>query len=118
MTDKQQAPHDFLPLTATEFHILLVLAHKPLHGYGIMQTIEMQTEGVVTLGPGTLYTTIKRLSEREWIEETDPPADADDTRRKYYQLTSFGHRVTQAEANRLSSLIDRARSLGLLGGMT
>ena len=115
MPESNKHPQDFLPLTSTEFHILLVLADKPLHGYGIMQTIEKQTDAVVILGPGNLYTTIKRLLEREWIEETTPPADADDTRRKYYELTSFGKRIVRAEANRLSSLINHAKSLGLVG---
>ena len=109
-------PQEFLPLTATEFHILLVLADKPLHGYGVKQKIEEQSDGAVKLGPGTLYTTIKRLLERDWIVEIDTPGDADDPRRRYYELTAFGDRVVRAEAARLSSLVTQAQSLGLLGG--
>lgn len=116
MAKTAREPEDFLPLTATEFHIMLVLADDKLHGYGIMQEIDAQTEGVVSMGPGTLYTTIKRLLEREWIEETDPPENADDPRRKYYTLTAFGNRVVAAEARRLAASVATARKLGLLGG--
>jgi len=116
MAKTAKEPEDFLPLTVTEFHIMLVLADDDLHGYGIMQTIEEQTNGVITMGPGTLYTTIKRLLERGWIQETEPPAHADDPRRKYYTLTAFGNRVVSAEARRIAASVETARSLGLLGG--
>ena len=116
MSKTVKEPDEFLPLTPTEFHIMLVLADDILHGYGIMQRIEDESKGALTLGPGTLYTTIKRLLERGWIEETDAPSDADDTRRKYYRLTSFGSRVLRAEAVRLASLVETARTLGLIGG--
>lgn len=114
MTTKQ--PEDFLPLTPAEFHILMVLAGGDRHGYGIMQDIETQTNGALQLGPGTLYTTLKRLLERGWIEEIDAPPTAEDPRRKYYTLTKFGERLVRAEANRLANAVNTARQLGLLGG--
>ena len=95
---------------------MLVLADEPLHGYVIMQRVEADTQGKVRIGAGTLYTTIKRLLDRGWIEEVDPPANADDPRRKYYTLTPFGGRVLRAEAQRLAQAVRTARSLGLLGG--
>jgi DNA-binding PadR family transcriptional regulator len=81
-----------------------------------MQEVETRSKGSMQLGPGTLYTTIKRLLEREWIEEIEAPATSDDPRRKYYRLTSFGERVVRAEADRLAALVDQARRLGLVGG--
>ena len=116
MAKTLKEPEDFLPLTPAEFHILMVLADNDLHGYGIMQEIESHTDGAITLGPGTLYTTIKRLLERGWIEEVSAPPHADDPRRKYYRLTPFGGRVVRAEAERLAQVVRTARNLGLLGG--
>jgi DNA-binding PadR family transcriptional regulator len=116
MAKAAKEPDDFLPLTPAEFHILMVLADDDLHGYGIMQHIEAHTNGTITLGPGTLYTTIKRLLERGWIAEVDAPPTADDPRRKYYSLTPFGNRVVRAEAERLMQAVATARELGLLGG--
>ena len=116
MAQSAKTPDDFLPLTPAEFHIMIVLADNDLHGYGIMQEVEAQTNGLIQMGPGTLYSTIKRLLERNWIEEIDAPDSAEDPRRKYYRLTPFGNRVTRAEAQRLALAVETARGLGLLGG--
>ena len=43
-----------------EFHVLLALSDGPRHGYGIMQDVEALTAGELTIGPGTLYSMIKR----------------------------------------------------------
>jgi hypothetical protein len=43
-----------LTLTPIAFQILLALAKKPQHGYGIKLDIEERTEGQLSLGSGTL----------------------------------------------------------------
>lgn len=54
-------------LTETTFLILLATCN-PMHGYGIMQFIENETSGRVTLGAGTLYGAISTLQKKHWIE--------------------------------------------------
>ena len=49
---KSQSPQELLPLTQPVFHILLALADEERHGYGIMQDVAQQTDGVLQLGPG------------------------------------------------------------------
>ncbi len=115
MAQVAREPEDFLPLKAAEFHILMVLADQERHGYGIMQQIEAETSGAIVLGPGTLYTTIKRLLKRGLIEEVDAPVHADDPRRKYYGLTPLGGQVIRAEVERLAQLLRKAEQIGLLG---
>ena len=44
----------------------------------------------MTLGPATLYRTLKELLEEGLIETAEPPADETDGRRKYYRLTPDG----------------------------
>lgn len=92
------------------FHILLTLAAGERHGYAIMQ--DLQAAGV-RMGPGTLYGTIKRLIEQDWIEETAPPEAADE-RRRYYRITRSGRTALAGEAERLAALVDRAAALGVL----
>ena len=72
-------PESFLPLTPAKFHILLALARGEQHGYAIMVDVEARTGGSFTLGPGTLYGSIKRMLQSELIEEIL----GDDPRRKY-----------------------------------
>ncbi len=50
-----------LPLTPAVFHILLALSTGERHGYGIMKQVEVNSEGKVTMGPGTLYGSLKRM---------------------------------------------------------
>ena len=53
-----------LPLRPAVFHILVVLAEGERHGYAIKQEVVERTDGVVKMGPGTLYESIQRMLVR------------------------------------------------------
>lgn len=109
-------PEGFLPLSNAEFHILLAIADSELHGYAIMQEVRESTNGVVRLGPGTLYRCVQDLSRKGLIEESDRClAPGEDQRRRYYRLSSMGTRVLSAEARRLSEVVAIAKSKQVLG---
>ncbi len=99
-------------VTPAEFYILLALAGDDRHGYAIMQQVETDSEGAVTLGPGTLYTAIRRLLAYGYIREVESriDPDLDDARRKYYRLTAAGRAAAAAEAERLAGLVRLARA--------
>jgi DNA-binding PadR family transcriptional regulator len=109
-------PESLLPLSPAAFHILLALIDGEKHGYGIMQETARRSERRVTLGPGTLYRSIRRLLEDGLIEESDerPAPELDDERRHYYRITPFGLRVAGAEARRLAALVRAAELKHLL----
>lgn len=115
MGEESKQPKDLLPLTPAVLNILLALAGGERHGYGIMREVREGTDGLVRLGPGTLYTAIKRLLENGLIEESDerPDADIDDQRRRYYRLTDFGERVISTEVERLEGVVKKARNQGI-----
>ncbi len=112
----------FLPLPASVMHIIVALADGEKHGYAIMRDVAAVSGGVVKMGSGTLYGSIKRMLDQQLIEEADerPDPALDDQRRRYYRLTALGRRVGAAEYDRLASLIDaaRLRRLGLILGGT
>lgn len=116
MNGPNNDPESFLPLSPAVFHILLALADGERHGYGIMQEVEIRTEGRVRLGPGTLYGAIKRMLEKGVVEETEerPDPELNDERRRYYRLTDFGRRVLSAEVTRLGRLLRQAQAKQLL----
>jgi len=87
-------------LTETTFLVLLA-TFNPIHGYGIMQFIENETGGRVTLGAGTLYGTINTLLKKKWIE---PAGNNNDTVKKDYIITELGKRIAVDEHKRLISL--------------
>lgn len=104
-----------LPLSPQVFHILLCLAPGEAHGYGIILEVEQATDGVIRLGPGTLYSALKRLLADGLVEESPTRRPAgEDERRRYYRLTTAGRRLLGAEAARLSRAVASARRSGLL----
>ena len=76
-----------------------------------MQAVENSSNGIVRMGPATLYGTLKRLVDQGFAEEvTHPAARHDDQRRRYYRLTDQGRQVCAAEAERLAGLVRITRS--------
>lgn len=103
-----------LPLPRESFQILVSLADGDRHGYSILQEVTERTEGRQKLSPSTLYTTIRRLLDQGFIEESAAPSASNDERRRYYRLTGAGREVARAEARRLERLLESARASGLL----
>jgi len=96
-------------------HVLIAIGTEERHGYAIMREIARMTEGATRLGPGGVYTTIKRLLDDGLIEECDerPDRELDDQRRRYYRLTAIGRAVAAAEVRRLETLVRAARPWAL-----
>jgi len=100
------------------YQILLSLADTDRHGYGIMQEVDGRTSGEVSLGPGTLYRSIKRLRKGGLIESADVPGGdtAEDDRRRVYRITPAGRDALQDEARRLERLVAHAHLKRVIGG--
>src|SRR6188472_1075797 len=98
---------DRAPLPQSAIHVLIAIGPREMHGYAIMSEIDRITEGAVKVGPGTLYTSIKRLLASGLLEETHERRDPalDDQRRRYYRLTAAGRQVASAEVRRLRALV-------------
>jgi len=99
-------------LTTSAFYILLSLSIQDRHGYEILKDVTLSSAGRVKMGPGILYTTLKRLLEVGLIVEVDGRADADrdDSRRRYYRLTHQGRAVLASELERMEQALKVART--------
>jgi len=99
------------PLTPAVFHILLALSSGERHGYGIMKQVEADSQGKVTMGPGTLYGSLKRMLDAGLVRESDKRVDPemDDERRIYYQITGMGAEALAAELARYQRIITIAQ---------
>jgi DNA-binding PadR family transcriptional regulator len=88
-----------------DYHILLVLSAGERHGYAIMNEVAEVTEGATKFGPGTLYTSIRRLLTSGLIEESRnrPDPRINDEPRRYYRLTAMGQKVLAAESERFAA---------------
>ena len=109
--DTTAQPERMPSLPRTAALILLAIGPEDRHGYAILQEVARITDGTTRLGPGGLYTTIRRLLDDGLIEESDarPDPSLDDPRRRYYRLTAVGRAVVAAEVRRMQSLVDAAR---------
>ncbi|HJQ08258.1 MAG TPA: PadR family transcriptional regulator [Candidatus Saccharimonadales bacterium] len=83
-------------LPQVSFSIMLALSLKPRHGYEIIQQVEQDSMSKIRLGPGALYTTLKKLIDNETIEEVNID---NNERRRYYQLTKKGWQRLNADVD-------------------
>jgi DNA-binding PadR family transcriptional regulator len=99
------------PLTPAVFHILLALSGGERHGYGIMKQVETDSQGKVSMGPGTLYGSLKRMLDAGLVRESDKHVDLemDDERRIYYQITGMGAEALAAELARYQRIVTLAQ---------
>ena len=108
------------PLSAVDFHVMMVLAEAPSYGYAIMKAVAEHSNGAVSPEIGSLYRVLARLVDEGWVEETTPPRGARQGARglprRYYALTAAGRRVAHGEARRLSQVVALARERNLLPG--
>jgi DNA-binding PadR family transcriptional regulator len=107
MTPTKDTP----PLTPAVFHILLALSSGECHGYGIMKQVEADSQGKVSMGPGTLYGSLKRMLDAGLVKESDKRVDPemDDERRIYYQITGVGIQALSAELERYGRVVTLAQ---------
>lgn len=102
-------------LSRVPMYVLLAIGPEERHGYAIMAEVARITGGAVRLGPGAVYTTIKRLLDDGLIEESDdrPDPDLDDQRRRYYRLTALGQAAAAANVRQLEAIVKAARPWAL-----
>ena len=105
-------------LSATDFHVLLVLAAGDLYGYAILKAVETESAGAVSPEIGSLYRVLGRLMSSGLVAEVRAPAGAGEAHRgrarRYYRLTERGRRALQDDAWRLERALEIARDRALL----
>jgi DNA-binding PadR family transcriptional regulator len=94
--------------------ILAVLGRAPAHGYAILNSLRLTSDGVFDLPEGTLYPILHRL-ERQGLLRARWQSVAG-RERKVYALTKAGHSAVEAERSdwrRYSQAVNQ-----ILGGAT
>jgi DNA-binding PadR family transcriptional regulator len=72
--------------------ILALLAESPMHGYQIMDELAERTNGAWRPSPGSIYPTLRRLSDEGLVSSTEQ----DD--RRVFQLTDAGREAAAESA--------------------
>lgn len=104
-------------MTPTVVHVLLSLESGPRHGYSLIREIAKRTNGVLSLGPSSLYYALDRMESAgliaEW-EGTEADVSPHEHQRRYFRLTDSGREELRREVRNLSNIVDEARARGLV----
>lgn len=116
MPDKEPNSQPHKPLKPIVFDILVLLAREDLHGWGIVKALEEGPAQWETILPGNLYRTLRDMTEKGLIEESDerPEPEDDDERRRYFRLTDHGRAAAEVEARRLRRALEAADAAHIL----
>lgn len=96
---------DIGELTDSAFYILASVIEEK-HGYLIMKTIESFTNNEVTIGPASLYTTLKKLLAADLVKLN---SDVDENK-KVYMITNKGREMLTKEVERKKQMIRFAQN--------
>ena len=96
---------DIGELTDSAFYILSSVIEEK-HGYLIMKTIEKLTNNKVTIGPASLYTTLKKLLAANLVELI-PMTDEN---KKVYKITNLGRKMLIKEIERKKQIVKFAEN--------
>jgi DNA-binding PadR family transcriptional regulator len=75
--------------------LLAVLDGRKLHGYAIIEALQLRSDGALDLPTGTVYPALRRLERAGWLaSEWDVVSGR---KRRTYRLTRAGQQALQAE---------------------
>ena len=76
-----------------------------------MKQVEADSQGRVSMGPCTLYGSLKRMLDAGLVKESDKRVDPelDDEWRIYYQITGVGARALATELDRYQRIVTVAQ---------
>ncbi len=100
---------DLLQGTLDLMVLQTLAAMDSLRGYGIARRIEQVSGDAILLNQGTIYASLVRLQQREWISAEWGTSD-NNRKAKYYALTRAGRRqLVKEEAywHRLAGVMEK-----------
>lgn len=92
-------------LTDAYYYILLSLI-KPKHGYLIMKSIEEISQGDFSIGPASLYTSIKKLLDGGLIKLSE-----ESQQKKIYIITGKGVKSLKSEIEKKREMVKIAEKM-------
>ena len=97
--------HRSEPLTESCYYILLCLSMGESYGYKIMSRVKALSQGLVTIGPGTMYGALSNMIQKGWISQA-----GQEGKRRIYRLTTQGGDVLDKELQSLEQMLACARA--------
>jgi PadR family transcriptional regulator PadR len=105
------------PIPPGTLHLLILktLARaEEMHGFEIAESIQRESEDVLTVEEGSLYPALQRMLVKGWVT-AEWGTTAGNRRARYYQLTRAGRRQLESELaqfHRMTGAIVRVLQTG------
>ena len=118
MTESHNEDRSELLQGTLEMLVLKMLAHGPMHGWGMSQRIQQMSREVILVSQGTLYPALQRMKRRGWIKSSWQITE-NNRRARYYELTVAGRKqlvVEQASWERAFTAVNWIMQTPIVGG--
>ena len=100
-------PEEHVPLSAQAFRLLVALAEKPMHGYGIIEQYRHDAGAEAAPAATNIYSLMRRLEREKLIEKQDVNFSVTSpVGRQPYQLTATGSAVLKRECRQVAQLTE------------
>lgn len=104
MSTRTEPSRDSLLQGTLDLLVLRVLALGPLHGHGVVMTIQARSGDTLLVDHGSLYPALQRLEQRRWIKGAWGTSDHN-RRARFYALTTAGRKQLAIETSRWNRLV-------------
>ena len=75
-----------------------------MHGYEIADSIERQSDEVLTVEEGSLYPALQRMLVKGWVK-AEWGTTTENRRARYYRLTASGRKQLQSEVAQFGRIV-------------
>jgi PadR family transcriptional regulator PadR len=100
---------------AAPLAVLTLLERREMYGYEIVEALERDTGGLLSMGQSTVYPLLYNLEGKGHVESVTREAPSG-RRRKYYRATEAGHAWLESQRSQWAALVEAMTSLGVAGG--
>jgi PadR family transcriptional regulator PadR len=96
---------------AAPLAVLTLLDRREMYGYELVESLERDSGGVLTMGQSTVYPLLYNLEGRGHVKAVWRSAPTG-RKRKYYQITAAGQAWLESQRSQWKKLVE---AMGLLG---
>jgi len=93
--------------------VLKLLESGEKYGYELVDRLEKQTQGVLSMGQSTLYPMLYNMEAKGLVASREDES-ASGRRRRYYRLTGKGKRQLAKDTEQFVALVSAMQALGIL----
>src|SRR5438445_10509533 len=106
MADRNQCKTRIELLQGTlDMLILRALQGRPQHGYGITQTLRINSGYVLQVETGSLYPALHRLERHGWVRSEWKQTESNQ-RASYYRITAAGKKQLASDLSRWQHMVE------------